>query len=169
MPTAPLAWWTMVTSYAKDFQTVITKGRCSKWKNIHKNAFGVHYAGAYGSQNEDFYHRQITGTSYKHFGEDFRKYPYEIAYSGLQLNHYCELKSYGRRLEKMKHCLQTQNPQADAGWVEESAVHHPRVTLEPTSSRFGQFEFTKADIKPPDVFETYRDEFAQFKKEVVNA
>jgi len=165
----PLAWWTNVTSYAKDLKTVITKGRCDKWKNIHAKRFGVHYAGAYGSQNEDFYHSAITGKAYKHYGTDFAKYPFEVTDSGIDLAHYCELKPYKRRLEKMKLCLKTQTGSKDEAFIDDLATNHPRVTLEQSSNRFGQFEFTESANPIPEVFTKYEQEFSQFKKEPVCA
>lgn len=165
----PLAWWVNVTSFAGDLRTVITKGRTNRWKNIHAKKFGLRYFGGYGSQNEDFYHSDITGTSYKHYGDDFAKYPFEVAASGIDLNHYCEVKPYARRLEKMKLSLKTQHPAADPGWIEEKATHHPRVTLEPTNTRFGEFEFKSTDEDVPEVFSKYQEEFAKFIKEPVHA
>lgn len=163
----PLAWTTNLTSYAGDFQTQITKGRAPKWKNIHSKQLGLIYRGGYGSQNEDFYHSDITGNVYSHFGEDLLQYPYEVADSQIEINHYCELKSYKRRLEKMKLCIKTQNPKIDSGWLETTAQNHPRVTLEPSSKMFGEFEFTKTDRAMPGVFEKYKAEFEAFKKELV--
>jgi hypothetical protein len=160
----PLAWWTTITSFARDMQTQIVAGRATKWKNIHAKKFGLHYYGGYGSQNEDMYHRDITGTAYRHFGEEFDEYPFEVADSGITVNHYCELKSYARRLEKMKRCLKTLSPHLSDERIAELAVQHPRVTLEETSARFGRFEFTPTEVPPPDVFDTYRAEFESFKK-----
>lgn len=165
----PLAWWTTLTSYAGDFKTVITKGRADKWKNIHAKKFGLRYLGGYGSQNEDFYHTEITGKTLKHFGTDFQKYPFPISGSGIELNHYCELKSYKRRLEKMKFCLKTLAPHFDDTAIEEAAVQHPRVSLEPSSSRFGSFEFTETDNQIPEVITKFKDEFESFVKEPVYA
>jgi len=158
----PLAWWTQVTSYAGDFQTKITKGRCSQWKNIHAKKFGLHYFGGYGSTNEDFYHSDITGTAYKHYGTDFEKYPFEVAPSGIKVNHYCELKGYKRRLEKMKLCLKTQFPHFDDKRIEEMAIHHPRVTLENSSREFGAFEFSPVQDPTPEVITKYKAEFDAF-------
>src|SRR5678816_762294 len=110
LPEDALAWWVKMTSFAGDFETVISSGRCAKWKNIHTKKLGLHYFGGYGSQNEDFYHSEITGRSYKHYGLEFSKYPFQVADSGFEVNHYCELKNYSRRLEKMKLCLKTQFP-----------------------------------------------------------
>lgn len=166
MPPA-LAWWTNVRSYAGDFQTVITKGRCDKWKNIHVKKFGLHYYGGYGSQNEDFYHSEISGKSYRHHGIDFKKYPFSIRDSGIQVLHFCELKEYSRRLEKMKRCLRTQYPEVSEEWIEEKAAHHPRVTLEASSRHFGEFEFTKIETPVPAVIEKYRNEFEAYQRRPV--
>lgn len=170
-PEGPLAWWTNVTSFAGDTNTVITKGRCDKWKNIHVKTLGLKYLGGYGSATEDFYHTAITGKYTKHFGTDFSQYPYEVASSGIEVNHYCEVKPYKRRLEKMKLCLKNQHPNYDSKRIEEMAINHPRVTLEPSSNQFGKFEFTKTDEPIPDVFTRYKEEFEQFQKtkEAVNA
>jgi hypothetical protein len=163
----PLAWTVNMTSYAKDFNTVITKGRCGKWKNIHAKQFGLKYLGAYGSSNEDFYHTEITGNSLLHYGVNFAKYPFEIADSGINVNHYCELKPYERRLEKMKLCIKTQNPRLTDESVDELATKHPRVTLEKSSDKFGSFEFTEKSEPIPSVFTKYKAEFEPFKKELV--
>lgn len=158
------AWWTNVTSYAGDFQTVITKGRCDKWKNIHMKNFGLEYWGGYGSVNEDFYHADITGNAHYHYGTDFSKYPYAVRDSGIKLNHYCELKPYKRRYEKMKLCLKTQHPTAKDDAIEEVATNHPRVSLEAGPERYGVFEFTKTDQPVPDVITKYRDRFESYTK-----
>lgn len=161
----PLAWWTKVTSFADDLTTVITRGRTDRWKNIHAKKMGLVYRGGYGSQNEDFYHSAITGTSYKHFGTEFAKYPYEISGSGIELNHYCEVKPYARRFEKMKLCLRTQYPEASDAEIEEAAKNHPRVSLNSSGRQFGQFEFSKDVGSVPFVFEKYGEEFNQFVHE----
>lgn len=160
-----MAWWTHMTSYAGDFETVITKGRTDKWKNIHAKKMGLHYFGGYGSQNEDFYHSDITGKSYKHYGSEFSKYPFQVSNSGIKVNHYCELKEYARRLEKMQLCLRTLYPDVTAEKIEELSAQHPRVTLEQSSNQFGSFEFSEAKEPIPDVFQKYGDEFRSFKKE----
>lgn len=165
----PLAWTTKITSYANDLNTVITKGRCSEWKNIHAKKFGLMYRGAYGSQNEDFYHREITGTSFKHYGTDFKKYPFAVATSGIELNHYCESKPYERRLEKMKLCLKTIYPSVGKERLDELAKQHPRVSLEQSSQQFGQFKFEPSKESVPDVFAKYQAEFAPYMKEKVYA
>lgn len=160
-----LAWYTHMTSFARDMNTVITEGRATKWKIIHAKKFGLHYYGVYGSQNEDFYHSEITGKSYKHYGEDFLKYPYQVGDSHIKINHYCELRPYKRRLEKMKLCLKALSPNASDAVIEEAAVQHPRVTLEPSSKRFGTFKFTEKQVEVPKVFEQYQKEFSAFIKE----
>lgn len=166
MKEGPMAWTTSLTSYAGDFQTQITKGRAKTWKNIHAKQLGLIYRGGYGSQNEDFYHSDITGNVYSHFGEDLLLYPYEVAKSGIEINHYCECKTYRRRLEKMKLCIETQNPGITTDKLLVISTNHPRVTLESSSKLFGEFEFTKTDKPIPDVFEKYKEEFDSFKKEV---
>jgi hypothetical protein len=162
-----IAWYTHITSYARDFKTVITKGRTDKWKNMHCPRFGLRYYGAYGSPNEDFYHRDITGRSYRHYGPEFSKYPYRVADSGLLIDHYCELKSYERRLEKMTLCLKTLYPTFSEERLGELARAHPRVTLEESSTQFGDFEFKETEAEIPDVFKKYKDEFSRFCKETV--
>lgn len=162
MVDGPLAWITHLTSFARDAATEI-RGRAGEWKNIHANRFGLHYFGGYGSQNEDMYFKDITGQSYRHYGTEFENYPFEIADSFIQVNHYCELKSYKRRLEKMKSVLRTLHPKADDGWILENASHHPRVTLESTSERFGKFSFEPSKLPMPEVFTKFRTEFEPFK------
>lgn len=170
IPEGPLAWWVQMTSFAGDMKTVITKGRADKWKNIHAKKFGVHYFGGYGSQNEDFYHSEITGKSYKHYGLEFSKYPYRVGNSGIKVSHFCELKGYRRRLEKMKICLKELYPNMADGILHDLAVQHPRVTLEESSTQFGSFKFEPTTEPIPEVFEKYKEEFESFKtKELVHA
>ena len=163
----PMAWWTNVKSFAGDFETQITKGRTDRWKNIHAKKFGLHYAGGYGSQNEDFYHSVITGTTYKQHGTDFDKYPFEVAPSGISVNHYCELKNYKRRLEKMKLCLRTQNPYFSDELIDDLASRHQRVTLEKTGSDNASYEYVKSADLIPEVITKYKSEFEDFIKEPI--
>lgn len=165
----PMAWWVQMTSFAGDMKTLISKGRCDKWKNIHARKMGLHYYGGYGSQNEDFYHSAITGKSYKHFGPEFSKYPYQVMNSGIKVNHYCENKDYARRLEKMKSCLRTLHQGFTEERIGELAIQHPRVTLESSSTQFGRFAFEPSNEPIPDVFSKYKDEFESFKKELLHA
>lgn len=155
----PTAWWTNLTSYARDFETVISNGRAIRWKNIHVKTLGLHYFGGYGSQNEDFYHRYITGNYHDHYGENFRQYPFDVRDSGINVNHYCELKPYKRRREKMENCLKTLLPEATEKSIQEIASVHPRVTLESSTDMFGMFSFEKSKSSVPDVFTRYKEEF----------
>lgn len=154
-----IALYTNITSYAKDFNTKITSGRATKWKNIHRKRFGLHYYGGYGSQNEDFYHSEITGFDYSHHGEQFNRYPFRVSDSGIRVNHYCELKDFSRRLDKMVKCLSTLFPGSSVEALRERALAHPRVTLEPTTELFGKFVFAETNDPIPSVFEKYKDEF----------
>lgn len=165
----PMAWWTNLTSYAKDYDTKITVGRATRWKNIHRKKLGLHYFGGYGSQNEDMYHKDITGSAHVHYGEEFMRYPYRVADSGIRVNHYCELKGYKRRYEKMKSCLQTLYPDAKPADIEFMATSHPRVTLDDSSDVFGKFRFEKSEEPIPEVFKKYKEEFSQFTNEKVVA
>lgn len=159
IPEGAMAWYTNLTSYAGDFGTKITKGRADKWKNIHLKKLGLHYYGEYGSINEDFYHKQITGTEYRFHGMQFENYPFEVKNSGLRVNHYCELKSYKRRYEKMKRCLKTLFPGYSEEKLAELAAIHPRVTLESTSSMFNNFEFEKSGEDVPAIIKQFEGEF----------
>lgn len=161
------AWWVTMTSYAGDFQTKIVKGRATKWKNIHLKNFGLHYYGGYGSENEDFYHKDITGNSYRHYNEGFDEYPFKVSDSGFEINHYCELKDYKRRLEKMKLCIKTLKPHWTDARIQETAINHPRVTLEYSTDRFGRFEFQKTNEEIPSIIKEYKSEFSSFKREPV--
>jgi glycosyltransferase involved in cell wall biosynthesis len=165
----PLAWCTSVTSFAGDFHTKIASGRGDRWKNIHANKFGLHYYGAYGSHNEDFYFSDITGNAYKHHDDQFEKYPFEVRDSGISINHYCELKSYRRRLEKMKLCMKTQHPSFDDRVIEQMASYHPRVILDPGNEKFGKFEFVPSSEPVPDVIKEHKEEFESIlKREVLS-
>jgi glycosyltransferase involved in cell wall biosynthesis len=166
LPEKGLAWYTNLASYAGDMRTVITKGRDTAWKNIHRKKFGLHYFGAYGSQNEDFYFKDITGRAHVHHGKAFRQYPYTVLDSGLRVNHYCEAKEYSRRFEKMKSCLRNLFPHWTESFVVEEAAQHPRVTLTPSSERWGVFEFQPAEAPEPFVFQKYREEFKKITEAV---
>lgn len=160
----PMAWFTNLESYARDMDTVITNGRATRWKNIHVKRMGLHYFGGYGSQNEDFYHKAITGDAHEHYGEAFSSYPFRIADSGIRVNHYCELKPYRRRREKMENCLKTLFPEVKGAEMEVMAATHPRVTLEMSSGMFGQFKFEKKDVQIPEVFMRHKEEFEGLRK-----
>lgn len=154
-----LAWYTHMDSFAKDLNTKIVQGRANKWKNIQAKKLGLHYYGGYGSQNEDFYFRDITGNKYIHYGTTFEAYPYRVLDSGIKVNHYCELKDFSRRYDKMKKCLKTIYPGIEEKALTELALAHPRVTLEQSSEVFGRFEFLETNDPVPEVFGKYKDEF----------
>jgi hypothetical protein len=158
-----MAWYTHLTSYAGT-DIVISKGRTDKWKNIHAKKMGLHYFGGYGSQNEDFYHSDITGKSYKHYGSEFSKYPFQVVDSGIRVNHYCEAKDYDRRFEKMVLCLKTQHPGRSESELRDIARIHPRVTLKDGMG----FMFQEAKEPIPELFQKHQDEFNAFKKELVH-
>ena len=107
-----------------------------------------------------FHIHEITGKQYLHHGQNFRAYPFRVEDSGLKINHYCENKSYARRLEKMKSCLKNLHPTIADDAITAMAIQHPRVTLEPMGSDiFGHFEFNKTDVPVPEVFYKYKAEF----------
>ena len=166
LPLHALAWYTTITSYAGDFQTVISKGRGTKWKNIHRKQFGLHYYGGYGSRNEDFYHSDITFEAHDFHGSNFGKYPFQVADSGLFVNHYCELKSYKRRLEKMRLCMKTQYPGLKDSAIDDMAANHPRVHLTDQKGIYGEFVFErKEQPEIPEVVKKYQSRFESFLKE----
>jgi glycosyltransferase involved in cell wall biosynthesis len=154
-----LAWYCDITSLALDGRTRITQGRARHWKHMHRNTLGLTYYGAYGSQNEDFYHTDITGDDYRHHGTNFDRYPYEVANSGVRINHYCECKPYSRRYGKMVSCLETLYPESPAARIAELAAQHPRVNLTAGRSHFGEFRFEQTTDPLPAVFDQYGAEF----------
>jgi glycosyltransferase involved in cell wall biosynthesis len=109
-----IAMSTKMTSYAGDpggqvlqFKT----GRSNRWKNIYRLRnpdLGAHYFGHYGAQNEDIYFSDITGDEHEHFGDNFKKYPYIVEESGIEVMHFSDIRPYGRRLERMKRCMLNQ-------------------------------------------------------------
>jgi glycosyltransferase involved in cell wall biosynthesis len=164
VPEGPLSWWMDCRSFAGDVNTEITEGRNNRWKSMFAKKFGLHYFGGYGDTTEDFYFKAITGTVHKHHGADFDLYPFEVADSGIDVNHYCEMKPYAYRLSKMVKCLMTQNPRITKEVAEEAAANHPRVTLQSGPSPFGYFEIGMTKEPIPEVFPKYYKEFNQFIK-----
>jgi len=176
IPEGPLSWWADCRSFAGDIETEITVGRATRWQSMFAKKFGVHYWGGYGDAIENFYFRDITGNAHIHHGQNFELYPFDVVDSGIDINHYCEMKPYKRRLEKMICCLKTQCPGISDSVAEELASKHPRVTLQTANSQFGKFVFEPTKSPIPSVFEKYCEEFNQYiknplvlpKKELVN-
>lgn len=100
-------------------------GRGEKWKNLFtmKPDLGLHYAGAYGANEEDCYYREITGDEHINHGQAFHRYPYEVGDSGAKVWHFSDVRPYARRLDRMRKCLSNQGQNVGL------AESHPRVTL----------------------------------------
>ncbi len=137
----------------------IKEGRSDTWATIYKNAFGLHYHGYYGAQNEDLYFKDITEDEYI-FWKELDYLPYEIADSGIRLYHYCDTKPYQRRLGRMKSVLKYGLGFKHDTGIEDIAKNHPRVTLQDS----GEFKFEEFIGKQPEVFEKYKEEFDVFKR-----
>lgn len=140
-------------SFSHDMHTEITKGRRGWWKAWHKNTMGLHYHGFYGVNEEDMYYRDITGNNYAVLPEP-GYYPYEIKDSGLVLNHYCEVKDYNRRLDKMVKSIRNQGYGLAESAILEMAKAHPRVTLKSGDSPFGVFEYKRCLDPLPAIFQS---------------
>lgn len=140
----------------------ITEGRTDRWKAIMRNGMGLHYYGHYGAGNEDMYFKDLTGDEHLLY-ENFASYPYEVCNSGIELNHYSDVRSYARRYGRMCSVLKNQYPEIkDEEQIKELAKNHPRVSLEP-NPKYGNFKFEETrDI--PEVFHKYNDEFAEVCK-----
>jgi hypothetical protein len=165
VPQGPLSWWSKCTSFAGNLETEITVGRATKWQSMFARKFGLHYWGGYGDTTENFYFKDITGNAHTHHGQHFDKYPFRVEDSGIAINHYCEMKPYARRLEKMICCLQTQYPGMPRDVAEHHASYHPRVTLISADTKFGKFVFEPTKNPVPAVFAKYKDEFNKMIKE----
>lgn len=154
------AYYTNMRSFAgEDMNLEIVAGRGSKWKNIMQNAFGLHYWGAYGSDHEDMYFREITGNQHL-VHKNMRLYPYRVEDSGMDIWHMCECKPRLRREEKMRSVLQTNvEVPATSEHLNELVYNHPRVHLASGDSVFGRFTFAERQDPLPQVFERYREEF----------
>ena len=126
-----IAYSVNIESYAGEpgGQLLKINGRLKKWKNIYRLRnpnLGAHYAGFYGAANEDTYFSEITGYVHE-FHNDFSKYPYEVKDSGLKIMHFSDVRTYERRLDRMKKCLANQNYPPET--IEDLAKSHPRVTF----------------------------------------
>jgi hypothetical protein len=178
----PLAWSVKVRSFAGEPRETIyefKEGRTDRWKAIMLNDLGLHYHGHYGAGNEDMYFKDLTGDEHTMF-ENFASYPYEIRDSGIELNHYSDVRGYARRYHRMLTCIKHQYQGIDNKAAEDLAYNHPRVSFVPNPS-YGNFELEKCD-EVPEVFSKYAVEFAAvcgktpeefcylpLKKEPVNA
>lgn len=134
-------------------------GRAKRWKNIYrlKNPdLGAHYHGLYGAANEDVYFSEITGSEHEFFGDDFERYPYRVEASGLRLLHYSDVRSRGRRVERMIRCLM--NRGHDADYAISAAMDHPRVTLK------DGYGFSLVESDYPAEWKKWDNYFARFKK-----
>ena len=118
-------------------------GRGTRWKNIYRLTnpnLGAHYYGHYGAHNEDVYFSEITGDAHEYHGQAFEKYPYPVFDSTLVINHYSDVRSYARRLERMERCLVNQGHSLEA--ARRMAPKHPRVSLESGQG----FSFEEVDM-----------------------
>ena len=139
---------------------LFTKGRLFRWQTIYKNDFGLHYYGYYGTPEEDFYFKDITGDDHSIYDFSNPK-PYTIKDTNIKINHYCETKPYDRRLDKMIKVFGISNPQLTQEEVLEHIKEHPRVTLKGGIFRGVKFEVID-NPKQADIFEKYK-EFEQFR------
>ena len=106
------------------------KGRGEMWKNIYRLRrpdLGVHYFGHYGTAEEDCYFSAITGDEHIHHGQNFDRYPYGIEPAGIEVLHFSDVRTYERRLGRMKSCLENQGYARNV--IDDIAKEHPRVTL----------------------------------------
>lgn len=148
-------------------------GRGQSWKNIFRLRnpdLGAHYHGWYGAHNEDVYFSAITGDEHEHHGHDFSKYPYGVVDSGLEILHFSDVRTYGRRLERMKTCLANQGKKSDK--IDEIAAIHPRVTLENGAIAFferGAMSYDNFTLVPseyPTAFSDSRNLYRHLEKEL---
>lgn len=143
------------------------KGRGEAWKNIYRLRnpdLGAHYFGHYGTHNEDVYFKAITGDEHEHHATDFSGYPYEVVDSGLDILHFSDVRTYVRRLERMKTCLRNQGRKEDR--IDELAASHPRVTLKNGSALHDNFTMIPAEY--PKEFLAAREKYAHLEKHLAN-
>ena len=136
----------------------IAKGRGEIWPLVYrlKNPdLGAHYFGHYGAANEAVYFSEITGDSHEFPGQDLTKYPFPVMDVGLRVLHFSDVRSYERRLGRMKSCLLNQGySQEEADSI---APKHERVSLKDSE----HFKFIPAEYPP--VFLIYQSEFSKEK------
>ena len=141
---AALALSTKMRSFAGEpgGQLYEIKGRGAEWKNIDRLRnpdLGAVYHGHYGAHNEGVYPTEIVGDS-RHLPVDVSNFPYEVEDSGLEVLHFSDVRTYERRLGRMRTCLANQgNPLSIADY-------HPRVTLKNGADNIGEkYEFVPAE------------------------
>ena len=157
----PFAFSVQMSSFGGEpgeWPQAIVTGRTDKWKNVMRNAYGLHYHGWYGAGNEDMYFRELTGDEH-HLYQSMDSYPYDVVDSGMHLFHYSDVRPYSRRLNRMVTCLLNQHPGMDRAWAADAAKNHPRVHLQSGPSPFGVFKFAPAPFVP-GVFTKHAAEFA---------
>lgn len=140
-------------------------GRGQKWKNIYRNKnpdLRLHYAGWYGSAEEDCYFKAITGKNHVIY-EDFNRYPYKVVPSGIEVLHFSDVRPLERRIDRMVKCLKN-NAWPDAEALAR-AERHPRVTFE----NGGGFKFEPAEW--PAEFTEARAKYSHLERKntLVNA
>lgn len=143
-------------------------GRGNAWKNIFRLRnpdLGAHYHGWYGAHNEDVFFSAITGDEHEHHGTDFSKYPYAVEDSGLEILHFSDVRTYERRLERMKTCLRNQG--RPEGKIDEIAAAHPRVTLKDGFAIGDNFTLVPAEY--PAEFLAAREKYRHLEKTLVHA
>lgn len=140
-----------------DGQLYKINGRDPAWKCIYRLRnpnLGGHYFGAYGAWNEDVYFEALTGEAHDHYGSDFRHYPYAVVSSGLLVNHYSDVRTRQRRLERMLKVLANQGHPAER--LMDIANKHPRVTLQDGKDLIGS-PFTFEPATYPPIFKTWKE------------
>ena len=143
-------------------------GRGDRWKNLFRLRgpdLGAHYFGHYGVHNEDVYFSAITGDDHEHHGSDFSKYPYEVVDSGLEILHFSDVRTYVRRLERMKTCLRNQGKRPEK--IDEMAAAHPRVTLKSGPMFYDNFTLVPSEY--PKEFVEARAKYAHLERTAVAA
>lgn len=145
----------------------ISEGRTDRWHNIYRRAHGIHYYGYYGSRDEDFYFKDITGTEHTPFDIMYPK-PYMSYTTSIDVIHFCECKPYDRRYEKMRKILKTTFPYLSDKAVDENAKVHPRVTLKNGTFNKTEFTFKKVNnvLHGLPVWKQYHREFEPLRKGV---
>ena len=144
-----------MTSIAGNRDKVITQGRDPRWATIYRNTLGLHYAGWYGSIEEDLYFSELTGDQHI-FYKQLDYLPYAIKDTNINVIHFCDTKPYKRRLGRMVSCLKniyTKFPEKDLVTI---SISHPRVTLQDGVFNGREFKF-EPWTNDLTVFEKYKE------------